>query len=120
MCFLCCIDKALLFKIVCEADCIYLGSDTPAKIWLLRHSQYRYSYLAKLLRLWSNSLHFSCSSFKSMKKPKEDFNPILMRFSKQQEGEYQHRPDPSFKLGLLCALFMFIGVVVVQAIMSTR
>lgn len=59
-------------------------------------------------------------SFKSMKKPKEDFNPILMHFSKQQEGEYQHRPDPSFKLGLLCALFMFIGVVVVQAIMSTR
>ncbi|XP_061197262.1 adenylate cyclase type 2-like [Saccostrea echinata] len=59
-------------------------------------------------------------SFRSMKNPKEDFNPLLMSFSKQQETEYQQRPDLSFKLGLLCALFMFIGVVIVQAIMSNR
>lgn len=99
----------------------YLGYVTLAKIkWASDCEDDVYSYTEKMLSSWSNNSHFSCSSFKSMKKPKEDFNPILMHFSKQQEGEYQHRPDPSFKLGLICALFMFIGVVVVQAIMSTR
>ncbi|KAK3086906.1 hypothetical protein FSP39_025260 [Pinctada imbricata] len=49
------------------------------------------------------------------------FNPVLLHFNDRNlENTYQSRPDPSFKLGLVFAAVVFISIIIVQALLSSR
>ncbi|XP_063441088.1 adenylate cyclase type 2-like isoform X2 [Mytilus trossulus] len=55
----------------------------------------------------------------SWRKTKE-FDTVLLRFYDELEEDYLQRPDPSFKISVICAFCIFVGILVVQAIISDR
>ncbi|CAG2246276.1 ADCY2 [Mytilus edulis] len=50
----------------------------------------------------------------------EEFDTVLLRFYDELEEDYLQRPDPSFKISVICAFCIFVGILVVQAIISDR
>ncbi|XP_033754490.1 adenylate cyclase type 2-like isoform X1 [Pecten maximus] len=55
---------------------------------------------------------------KSSWKSEGDFNWLLLTFKNGMEKEYSKRPNPSFRIGVLCIAGIFVAVQVIQVILS--
>lgn len=57
--------------------------------------------------------------FRSFERNK-DYNPWLMRFSKELETEYNREPDLWFKISLMLLFGVFVGIQTVHGVVSIR